>query len=341
MKIVTPYIELIEQQPGLDGMYKHIETCGRICYKSESNENTTAKDFVERLKKSKHGAMLEHGTVYLDICHGTPFEDKDYMWKSTIIQIFKNNKYSKVNQYYKEHNIENSDQTIKLPHYAITTNWRVICEQIPFDKLGNMRRDKLHGWELGMELDYILSFMCEPNEHHERRFTIKFSSDRGVSAEANRHRAASPAEQSTRYIDFSKDKFNNEIRIAANADISEEDYNKWYNETELSAKFGFNEIFRGMAKNIGEHYDDLFDIIDTWYFVNAACEWGYMRLKKLGWTPQQARRVLPLDLNSEFVHTAFESDWKHFVDLRSIGTTGKPHPDMKLVADKVKEVLMM
>ena len=57
---------------------------------------------------------------------------------------------------------------------------------------------------------------------------------------------------------------------------------------------------------------------------------------KLGWKPQQARTVLPLDTHSELIHTAFLSDWAHFIDLRSNGTTGEPHPDMKKVADMLK-----
>ena len=50
-------------------------------------------------------------------------------------------------------------------------------------------------------------------------------------------------------------------------------------------------------------------------------------------TPQQARQSLPLNTKTTLVHTAFESDWKHFFDLRVLGTTGAPHPNMKKVAE--------
>ena len=51
-----------------------------------------------------------------------------------------------------------------------------------------------------------------------------------------------------------------------------------------------------------------------------------------GCKPQEARAILPLDCNTELVHTAFVSDWKHFFDLRALGTTGAPHPDAKILA---------
>ena len=51
-----------------------------------------------------------------------------------------------------------------------------------------------------------------------------------------------------------------------------------------------------------------------------------------GCKPQEARAILPLDCNTELVHTAFISDWKHFFDLRALGTTGAPHPDAKILA---------
>ena len=57
-----------------------------------------------------------------------------------------------------------------------------------------------------------------------------------------------------------------------------------------------------------------------------------MNLISLGRKPQEARVVLPLDINTELVHTAFVSDWKHFFDLRALGTTGAPHPDAKAIA---------
>lgn len=68
MKLIKPSFEIREQPSGLEGVYKQIEGAGRVCYKSEDKiAEGTAKAFVDRMIKSGHGAMLEHGTVYLRI----------------------------------------------------------------------------------------------------------------------------------------------------------------------------------------------------------------------------------------------------------------------------------
>ena len=66
MKLIHSNYEILEQGNGLDGINEQIELAGRTCYKSEDKiTNDSAKDFVDRMIKSGHGAMLEHGTVYL------------------------------------------------------------------------------------------------------------------------------------------------------------------------------------------------------------------------------------------------------------------------------------
>lgn len=67
MKLIKPSYQILEQKPGLEGIYEMIELAGRTCYKSTRKEGTTAKDFVDRMIASQHYAMLEHGTVYLKI----------------------------------------------------------------------------------------------------------------------------------------------------------------------------------------------------------------------------------------------------------------------------------
>ena len=67
-------------------------------------------------------------------------------------------------------------------------------------------------------------------------------------------------------------------------------------------------------------------------------EKAYMNLTETyKWSAQQARSVLPCDLNTEIVMTGFASDWIHFFNLRSLGLTGAPHPDIKVIADELKE----
>lgn len=68
MKLIKPSFDIIEQDHGIDGIYRQIEYAGRICYRSsDKTTEDSAKSFVDRMVRSGHGAMLEHGTVYLKI----------------------------------------------------------------------------------------------------------------------------------------------------------------------------------------------------------------------------------------------------------------------------------
>lgn len=139
-------------------------------------------------------------------------------------------------------------------------------------------------------------------------------------------RVFSFAQESTRYCNYTKDKFSNEITfIIPNwfNDLQEGVYNRTYNLDGATKKtnFGFvgsKEAFLDSI-NRAEHY--------------------YMSLISMGHTPQEARQVLPNTLKTEIVMTGFASDWRHFFDLRYFGKTGKPHPDMLLLAEKAKKVL--
>ena len=275
MKLIESKVEVIEQQPGLDGVYKQIELAGRTCYKSEDKiTEDSAKEFVDRMIKSKHGAMLEHGTVYLIVQCFRENKEKPYdVPNDSYIRAFFKNKYSQVR--------EVSDENILT--YYVTTNLRVIVE---------------HG------LFKCLKYICEPTEHHEKRFTAKFTTDRGVSHEIVRHRTMSFAQESQRYVGYDKERFGNEI------------------------------VF------VKPHwYDEEFPACLTWIESLKDAEKKYMELREAGLKPQDARGVLPNATKTEIVVTGFESDWEHFFDLRAIGTTGAPHPDIKKLAVELQEKL--
>ena len=79
MRLIKPSYEIWQQPSGLEGIYKQIERVGRVCYKSEDKiTEDSAKPFVDRMIKSGHGAMLEHGTVYLRI----PIEEYEKNYKN-------------------------------------------------------------------------------------------------------------------------------------------------------------------------------------------------------------------------------------------------------------------
>lgn len=276
MRLIKPKAELLLQQPGLEGVYKQIELAGRTCYKSiDKITEDSAKPFVDRMINSNHLAMLEHGTVYLKI--SIPKK----AWFKAVVDKYYNNPHSKVNNTFDDYDY----------HYFITTNYRVLVE---------------NGW-----LD-DLKYMCEPTEYHEKRYTFRLTTSIGVTRELNRHRVNSIAEQSTRYCNYSMDKFGGEVTfcIPSWLDLEEDSYD-------------WNTYFGDWR------WIDITSPIKDQFVANCFYnEKQYLELIKQGWQPQQAREVLPLCTATEIIHTAFASDWKHFFDLRYFGTTGKPHPNM-------------
>ena len=298
MRLINPSFEIYEQGPGLEGIYEAIERAGRTCYKSTRPEGQTAKDFVNRMIASQHFAMLEHGTVYLKMPVSlTP----------RAIEKYISNPYSVVNQ-------RKTSVNRGIGDYYITTNYRVLVEN---DWLSDLK------------------YLCEPTEFHEKRVTVRFTTDIGVSREFNRHRVNSMAEQSTRYCNYAKDKFNNELSVVLPKEFEGVDIGRELNCCALVDYCG--DPLQGLCTMISTDNTSDFTAIDYWLFATLACEYSYMNLIRLGWKPQQARRILPLDLVTELVHTAFVSDWNHFFDLRARGTTGAPHPDAKNLAEPLME----
>ena len=296
MKIIQPSFSIIDQDFGIDGIFRQIELAGRTCYRSEDRiTETSAKVFVERMIASGHTAMLEHGTVYLAM----PME--------TILPIEANGwgKYVK-NPYSKGYKVCEVGGERRV---AVTTNYRVLVE---------------NGW-----LD-DLRYICNPTIYHARRITVLFHTQVAISREFNRHRVNSIAESSTRYCNYSKDKFGNEITV---------NLPSWIEPAEITPEAMDKAVMQNKLLELANTWGNAevkfpkeFTALDYWLLANTMAEYCYMGLIQQGWTAQQARTILPLDTNTDLVHTAFVEDWQHFFDLRALGTTGKPHPDASCLA---------
>lgn len=300
MRLIKPSFEIWDQQEGLEGIYKQIERAGRVCYKSEDKiTEDSAKDFVDRMIKLGHGAMLEHGTVYLKII-GVFLDptncDVDY--GHYVVNHYTKNKYSIV--------VIKHDKEWKSDVY-ITTNYRVLIENNWLDDL---------------------KYLCEPTKFHEERITVKFTCDRGVSHEFVRHRVFSFAQESTRYCNYSKDKFGNELTFILPP---------WVDERQLGEQNSQELLIQmGSLSNPTYTQEDLNELY--FLFSLASSEVQYFNLINNGWKPQQARAVLPNSLKTELVMTGFVSDWKRFFRLRSrIAKTGKPHPQAQELADPLMD----
>jgi thymidylate synthase (FAD) len=283
MKLIKPSFEIWNQPAGLEGVYKQIERVGRVCYKSEDKiTEDSAKPFVDRMIKSGHGAMLEHGTVYLKVFN--------VIENSELIDKYKSNKYSVVKEGTEVYNCHGD--ILYGSCKCITTNYRVLVENDWLDDL---------------------KYICKPTEFHEKRITVHFVCDRGVSHEFVRHRVMSFAQESTRYCNYSKDKFGNELTFIIPC---------WIKDLEEKSYLAH-----------AEYHHTKEDASKQWYDVCMNSEFVYEDLIRLGWKPQEARAVLPNSLKTELVVTGFTSDWNHFFDLRARGTTGAPHPQAKELAE--------
>ena len=236
-------------------------------------ENLTAEDFVNRLVESKHGAMLEHGTVYMQIDTFLDIPEDKKLDKR--VHQYDSNRFTKVNSMYIGQGCW---------RYYITTNLRVLVENDWLDDL---------------------KYVCKPTEFHAKRVMVRFICDRGVSHEIVRHRTMSFAQESTRYCNYSKNKFGQELTFIEPA---------W--------EFPSSDII-----NIKERFEAIL----------GEAEANYMELITLGLKPQEARAVLPNALKTEIVVTAFIEDWKHFFELRCDSAA---HPDIrKLALDLQKQFI--
>lgn len=179
MRLIKPKVEIINQEPGVEGLFKHMELCARTCYKSEDKiTEDSARKFIDNVIVARgHTAMLEHGTVYLKIPYGIMY-DTGYFSNEAIATKYIDNPYSIV---------QNSQI---YDYWCVTSNYRVLLQ---------------NGW-----LD-DLQYLCEPTEYHVRRITVRFICDMGVAREFCRHRVFSFAQESTRYCNYSKAKFGKEL----------------------------------------------------------------------------------------------------------------------------------
>ena len=266
MNLINQETKIIEQEYGstkkelLVNMFKHIERCARTCYKSE--DKITDKSYIKMIHNlitNKHFAMLEFGTMYFDVPNSNINRD--------IIRLVCGSEFIRWE-------INNKTDTI-----FITTNYRYYLEH-------NI-------------LYYFNKYLCRPTEFHEKRLTYKFTTNRAIANELVRHRVFSFAQESTRFCNYSKDKYDEGLTFIRP---------NWL-------KFKDHSFVQALRK----------------------CEQAYLELIYFSHSPQEARDILPLALKTEICMCGFESDWDRLYDIRVNGVTGTPHPMIKELISKIKE----
>lgn len=308
MRIIAPSVEIM--RTGLETEFvtpeQFIEKVGRTCYKSEDKiTDDSAAKFVGNLIKRGHEAMIEHWSLIFKTNASTYEEMLDHwdllMHDRTIPHEDPLRPYLRFTDYM---DFDGEIRNIVSGNMRAWRDYAKACVTgfgyIPNYLYGLIRNYPLFFPEYQ---DYvpgiIVNDILMPISVHElsmdeRRIhqdvTIKFICDRGVSHEMVRHRVASFAQESTRYCNYSGEKFGQEITVVRPS---------W-------CEGGSAEFLH-------------------W---KGGCEWAeesYFDLINNGCTPQEARSVLPNSLKTEVIVTMNIDGWDHFFGLRCAPAA---HPDM-------------
>lgn len=329
MKIVLPSHEHISKK-GLTP-YEFVEKIGRLCYKSEDKiTQDSAVKFVQGLCKRQHYAMIEHHWVHimytgvkeefvkaLDIfarhyclTEGESYDLTKYMeitfagnvFISAPLRVFFELIYEGVTDL-------NTDPIPSLIDEMLSAVTNQYPEIFPIKMSYRLTRyfKVMDEETFCRNLYEDMASYCDENQTDRELMkhithTVRFICDRGVSHELVRHRPCSFAQESTRYCNYSQDKFGEEITV-----IKPLFFEQWYKDLDNKC-----ETMR----------------YGLWARSCEQAEKAYFNLLKDGATPQEARSVLPNSLKTEIIMTANETEWQHIVNLRAKGTTGKPHPQM-------------
>lgn len=295
MKLIKPNVEIWKPESyTLEDGLRHIERCARVCYASTDRiTEDSYKKFVGNIVKSGHLSVTEHMTLYLTIPVGSPVSDMYYMKKRELVDFFSSNPYSICNMSKTYITVDETPEEFKdfaskcgpTTLYYITTNYRVILEN---------------------QLQVLPYMIDNPVKNHEQRITVHWTISRGIADEFARHRALSHSMQSTRYCNYSKDKFSNELTFIEPV---------WYKDSKIWIQANYTTQLESAEK-------------------------AYMKLLEEGLKPQEAREVLPLALKTELVQTGTITQWKDFFKLRCgmAGAKGM-HPDADYISSKLYKLV--
>lgn len=294
MKLVNQSVELVEQE------YNELNPLDSI-YKQIEKAGRICYLSCPKNDASGFVNMLIEKEHYSPLEHGTvnlKFDVSEIYY--VIPQLLLKNRYSKAQ-------VDND----KLSGLYITTNYRVLVEN-------NINIAKLNFCDDGMS---------------PKRHTFHITTSIGIAREIMRHRNFSFSQESTRYCNYSKDKFNNEITFIAPY---------WLNE--YCTKKLSEEVLNSMTdptKTLYKLAKVDSNAANLMVFLNYA-EFSYNNLQhqkhqgKYKLTAQDAREILPLCTKTELYMTGFDDDWKDFIDKRDIP---QAHPMAREIAQKIKTIL--
>ncbi len=284
MKVVEANFEEIKTS----SLYKKIELAGRTCYKSENNiTDTSAIDFTKRIMSYNHGSVLEHARLVLEILN----EELYLKIKALNLNFITLTNISKPIISFNFRTFYNL--FLNKENYPILNSlFAFISEK--YNEVLPLLKDDFHDYKLLDFADVLNLTNIEKDKH--LFISIRLICDRGVSHELVRHRLASFSQESTRYCNYSKDKFLHEITFIKPLNLTEEQTQIWF-EAMQEAEKSYFKLIDNQAK------------------------------------PEQARSVLPNSLKTEVVTTCSLEEWKLIFDLRC---SSKAHPDIRYLMQKVQ-----
>lgn len=315
MILIKPSFEIIDKS-AYPSILEFIEHIGRVCYKSEDKIGPgTAEKFVKPRIKDGHESILEHGTFCFELSHSEIENDgvldyiehslqciHDIQENSIGFQFLTRKDWSMLLSF----NIRTLRDATKMSPgnpliYGLTTELSKEYPSLFRDLV--ILRPSCNAFQLRRILpsEMFKTFTTDELRKHYYE-TVRFICDRGVSHELVRHRLCAFSQESTRYCNYAGGVT---FIIPPWVDIEPGEYNE--------------EIMGA--------YNDPFTANEVWSFAMLEVEDDYIRLTKSeGWSPQQARSVLPNSLKTEIVVTANLAEWHHIFGLR---TAKAAHPQMR------------
>ena len=228
MKLINQSYEICNQTDfSMSGIYKHIEKCTRVAYKSEDKiTEDSATSFVNKLFNMKHLAPMEFGTIHFKI-------------PTTLSKTFAEDLI-----YHNLYNMEWLKCKAVDNYVYFTTNYR-------------------HWLAMIDKVDYLKDYFTEENnEYYPKRYTVKLITNRAVSHEVVRHRTMSFIQESQRFCAYNKAKFNNEVTFIKPCWLDDTLIEKAIKLHPLIVDLTFETLFIENAFN-AEH--DYFNLLDLGY----------------------------------------------------------------------------
>lgn len=295
---------------------KKIELAGRVCYKSEGN--ITEDSYIPFIKKrieTKHLSILEHSNILVSMS----YEAFNGLISSLNLESTVNGslKFFVITDHTKSFSIYMSG-SVRAWMELFTKNVPISLKKFLYEQYPLFFENPMYYGSRREYEEIDSSTLTGQDRFLHHRQTVHIVADRGFLAEITRHRKMSFSVESTRYCNYSKDQFGNEITFI------------------IPSLFTENKI-KEVAKDIKQDIDTQPSIEEDWYKILLNIEKSYLNMVKHGASPQLARSILPMSLKTEMYVTGNLSDWDFVFSLR---TEKAAHPDMQEIMIPLKDIFL-